>query len=132
MGRCVAIAGRSIDINFEKEIPKDEIVSIINRSLLISLEDAYKIMLLKKINGFNYLLKQNQAEYRDLKVFREDYFLSENYILGLLDFSYGTVRDLYNKIEEICSEFINKKSMKKRFENSQIILSSRHEEENYK
>lgn len=128
MGKCVAIPGHNISNSLPEDTSKEEFDAIINRDLLMNVEDAYKVMLLNRINSVNYLLKQNEAGYRDLKTFEEDYHLTENYILGLLDFSFGTVRDLYSTIENVCSEYLNKKSLDKRFQNNQQILSNRQQE----
>lgn len=128
MGKCVAIAGENIDSSLPKEIPKEEVNAIIKRSLLMDVEDAYKVMLLNRLNSVNFLLKQGKDDFHNLKLLKEDYYFSENYILGLLDYSFGTVRDLYSTIESVTSDYLNKESLEKRFKNNQTVLSNRHQE----
>lgn len=128
MGRCVAITGQNAGSSLSNEIPKEEVDTIIKRSLLMDVEDAYKVMLLNRLNSISFLLKQDKADYHNLKSFEEDYYFSENYILGLLDFSYGTVRELYSAIEKVTSDYLNKESLEKRFKNNQLILNNRHQE----
>lgn len=128
MGKCVAIVGHDIYNSLKDEVPKGEINDFISKSLLLNVESAYKVMLLNRLNGVSYLTNQKTVSYKKNKYYEENYYLAENYILSLLDFSFGTVRELYNKIEEVCKEYLNKKSLEKRMNNNERILNKKYKE----
>lgn len=128
MGRCVAISGHNIKDSLPEDTPEEDEDDILKRSLLLNVEDAYKVMLLNRLNSFNFLVNQSKKDYQKLKSLEEDYYLTENYILGLLDSSFGSVRELYSKIEEVTRGYLNKKSLEKRFNNNHHVLNNRHQE----
>jgi len=128
MGKCVAIVGHDIYNSLKDEVLEGEINGFISKNSLLNVESAYKIMLLNRLNGVSYLINQKTDSYKKNKYYEETYYLAENYILGLLDFSFGTVRELYNKIEEVCKEYLNKKSLEKRFNNNERILNKKYKE----
>lgn len=128
MGKCVAIVGDDLYKSLQDEVPEDVINDYVSETLLIGIENAYKIMLLNRLNSFSYLINQKNVSLKKNKYYEENYYLTENYILGLLDFSYGTVRELYNKIEAVCKEYLNKKSLEKRFNNNERILNKKYKE----
>lgn len=132
MGRCVAIAGNDLYKTLKDEDSEDDINEVISRSLLLNVETAYKIMLLNRLNSFSYLINQQDVNYLEYKLYEKDYYLAENYILSLLDFSYGSVRELYQKIEEICKDYLNKESLEQRFKNNERILNNQYKEKNSK
>lgn len=128
MGKCVAIVGQ--DIKNILPVTKDKLEEnrIIDMSLLDIVENAYKVMLFNKLNNQNYLILQNEISYSELRNVEEDYYLAHNYILSLLDESYGTVRDLYNKMVDICQHYLNQASIKQRIQNNEKILKKRQED----
>lgn len=114
MGNCVSIVdNEEMDLfllDDEEELNNKRI----DISLLHNIENAFKVMLLTKLNNMNYLISQELAIISGLREIEEIYFLTQNYILSILDESYGSVQDLYQKMTSLCHHYLNQSSIEQR------------------